>query len=127
MKQKFLLLVWILLFPCISSAGEPLVVTVVTKGSFTDAGKRIIEEAYRRIGVPIVFENLPGERALINTNDGKTDAELFRIDNINQRNPNLIKVPVSYIPNEVSAFSKLDIEIDCWESIKDYTTACASG
>ena len=56
--------------------------------------------------MPIAFKNFPGERALILTNDGITDGELFRIDKLNEKYPNLIQVPVSYIPDEVVVFSK---------------------
>ena len=100
------LLLGIIMLPLSVKAQEPLIITVVTPGIFTETGKIILEEAYKRIGVPIAFKNFPGERALILTNGGITDGELFRIDKLNEKYPNLIQVPVSYIPDEVVVFSK---------------------
>ncbi len=87
------LLLGIIMLPLPVYAQEPLVITVVTLGIFTETGKIILEEAYKRIGVPIAFKNFPGDRALILTNDGITDGELFRIDKLNETYPNLIQVP----------------------------------
>ena len=127
MMKRIILLGWVAMLSMSAVAQEPIVVTVVTKGAFTEAGKNIVGEAYKRIGVPVVFRDQPGERALVNTNDGKTDGELFRIDKINTRYPNLIQIPVSYIPDEVAVFSKLDIEVSDWASIKNYSTAVRRG
>jgi len=110
-----------------SYATDSFVVTVVTSGTFTEAGKSIVNEAYSRIGRSVVFRQLPGERALLDTNKGVTDAELFRIDGINVRYPNLIQIPVSYIPDEVAVFSKLDFTVDGWQSLTEYSTAVRRG
>lgn len=116
-----------MIVPLTLHAQEPLVVTVVTKGAFTEAAKKIIGEAYKRIDVPIVFETFPSERALISTNQGRTDGELYRIDKMNLNYPNLIQVPVSYIPDEAAAFSKLDIKSNGWKSLEPYRIAVRKG
>ena len=121
------LLLGIIMLPLSVNAQEPLVITVVTPGIFTETGKIILEEAYKRIGVPIAFKNFPGERALILTNDGMTDGELFRIDKLNEKYPNLIQVPVSYIPDEAVAFSRLNFVVDGWKSLKPYKIGVRRG
>lgn len=127
MYRNILLFTWIVIFSIAANAKDPLVITVVTKGSFTEASKNILKEAYRRIDVPVVFREFPGERALISTSEGQTDGELFRIDKINLRYPNLIQIPASYIPDEVAVFSKIEIALNGWESLKPFTTAVRTG
>ena len=117
----------IIILPIPLFAQQPLVITVVTSGTFTNAGKTILQEAYNRVGVPIEFVNYPGERALILSNDGVTDGELFRIDNMNEKYPNLVKVPVSYIPDEAVVFSKLNFAVDGWKSLKSYKIGVRRG
>ena len=121
------LLLGIILQPFLVFAQQPLVITVVTSGTFTNTGKTILQEAYNRVGVPIEFVNYPGERALILSNDGVTDGELFRIDNMNEKYPNLVKVPVSYIPDEAVVFSKIDFTVDGWQSLKSYKIGVRRG
>lgn len=119
----------LMMMPLTLQAQEPLVVTVVTKGAFTEAAKKIIGEAYKRINTPVEFKTFPSERALISTNLGRTDGELYRIDKMksNPKYPNLIQVPVSYIPDEAAAFSKLDIKSDGWKSLEPYKIAIRVG
>ena len=127
MYKNILLFTWVFIFSIAVNAKNPLVITVVTKGSFTEAGKTIRQEAYRRISVPILFRELPAERALINTSYGQTDGELFRVDKINLRYPNLIQIPASYSPDEGAVFSQMKIEVDGWQSLKTFSTAVRTG
>ena len=127
MLPRPILFVGLVLLSLACIADHKFVVTVVTQGAFTEAGKSIVKEAYSRIGISIEFRQLPGERAIVDTNKGVTDAELFRIDKINLRYPNLIQIPVSYIPDEVAVFSKMDIKVDGWQSLTEYSTAVRRG
>jgi len=125
--QYFAALVLLMALPAAANAQSPLIITVVTKGSFTEAGKSIIGKAYEKIGVAIEFEEYPGERALISTNDGKTDGELFRIAGLHKKYLNLIQIPVSYIPDEIAVFSKLNFKVSGWQSLKPYTVGVRIG
>ncbi|CAN2039139.1 hypothetical protein GMMP15_1080001 [Candidatus Magnetomoraceae bacterium gMMP-15] len=69
-----------------------------------------------------------GERALIMTNNGETDAEMFRVDNMQHRYLNLIQIPVSYIPSNNVVFSKnADFQVNGWESLRPYIIALRTG
>lgn len=102
--------------------GKTLTITVVSgDNSITRAGKSIIFEAYRRIGIKVNYLNLPGERALIMTNTGHTDGELLRVDGMSSKYPNLIKVPIVYLLAEQTAFSKnRKLKVAGWKSLKPY-------
>jgi len=107
---------------------KPIVITVVMDGPLPEAAKKMLEEAYRRLEIPVVFQDIPGERALIMTNNGETDAEMFRVDNMQQNYPNLIQIPVPYITSRNVVFSKdEDFQVRGWESLRPYIIALRIG
>ena len=126
-RKHIPLLIGLLFFSTFSFAEGSMSITVVTSGAFTEVGKKVLAEAYNRIGKTVNYHQLPAERALISTNKGNTDGELFRIDGINKRYPNLIQIPVSYISDEVAVFSKLVFPVDGWQSLSGFSTAVRRG
>lgn len=56
--------------------------------------KHIVSDAYRQLDINVRYVPAPGRRSLIMGNEGKTDAEVCRIDGISEEYPNLIKVNV---------------------------------
>jgi len=110
------------------SGKTPIVITRVIHGPLTDAAELILAEAYRRLGLTVEFRDVPGERALIMTNKGETDAEMFRVDGMRKTYPNLIKIPVPYVTSYNVVFGKkVDFKVDGWESLRPYTIALRIG
>jgi polar amino acid transport system substrate-binding protein len=102
-------------------AQQPLILSR-TVGLMGDIGTRVIVEAYRRIGIPVLATTFPGARALIMSNSGLTDGEVFRRSGIQQEYSNLIMIPVPIIYLEGMAFTKNpQIQISEWQSLAPYT------
>ena len=114
-----------------SVSADPQTLTIVyppEKNAFHDAAAAIIREAYKRLDIEIVFKILPGERALQSSNRGMVDGELVRIAGIDERYPNLIRVPVSHVMAEQMAFGRdATIVIDGWQSLVPYKFAFHRG
>ena len=82
---------------------------------------QVLEEAYHKLGITIVYKPLPGVRALVESSSGKVDGEVFRIANVEKKYPDLIPVSTPINQLEAVAFSKkASVEINDWQSIKDY-------
>lgn len=95
-----------LLFAAYGVEGKTYVITTVAQGGLFDIGQRFLEEAYQGIGMEVAFAQLPAERALVNSNRGLVDAEIFCVDGNNEQYRNLLKVPISFISAENVVFSK---------------------
>lgn len=90
--------------------------------------KRIAEEGFSRIGYQVDVTVLPGERALINANDGIDDGDIYRAPGFEAAYPNLVQVPESIGVMEFMAYSKdLDIPNINWNSLNNYVVAYATG
>jgi len=104
-----------------SAEGKTYIITTFAKGGLLEIGQIYIKEAYKRIGMNVKFMYLPAERALLSSNNGEVDGEIFRIDNVNKVYTNLLKVPTSFINAQHVAFSKiLNIQIDGFKSLRPY-------
>ncbi len=98
------------------------------ENAFHDAAAEIIRRAYARIGITVEYKTFPAERALRMSNDGQSDGELVRIEGIDEKYPNLIRIPVSHVTAEQMAFAQdPTIVIDGWESLRPYTIAFHRG
>ncbi len=88
---------------------------------FHDAATVILTEAYDQLGLTVHISTFPAERSLHLSNSGMIDGELVRIEGIDSRYPNLIRVPVSHVQAEQMAFaSSPDITIQGWQSLRPY-------
>lgn len=105
-------------------AASPLELTIVysnEKNAFHDAAAEIVRQAYKELNIKIKYKTFPAERALSLSNKGIADGELVRIEGIETRYPNLIRLPVSHVTAEQMAFAKLPgIKISGWRSLKPY-------
>jgi ABC-type amino acid transport substrate-binding protein len=84
------------------------------------AAIRVLNEAYQQIGIKVNIKELPGKRALVMSNGGKIDGELHRISGISVKYPNLIEVPIPIVKVPQMAFSKKNITVNGWESLRLY-------
>ena len=66
---RFALAVYFLLLSgLVSAREEPVVVATIAGSPDVAAGRAVIEEAYRRIGVPVVFRTFTASEALSMSN-----------------------------------------------------------
>jgi hypothetical protein len=100
----------------------------VVEGEFAEVGENILEEAYGRIGIKVKFVYYPSERALIQSNSGYLDGEMYRIDGLDETYENLIKVPTSYL-SAVHLVYAIDphIEVNGYKSLKSKSIAFRRG
>lgn len=85
-------------------------------------------EAFKRIGREITIQTVPGERALINLNNGDDDATFVRVHGLETTFLDLRVVPEKIIDFEFVAFT-LDpnIEVKEWTDLKSYSVAYIIG
>jgi polar amino acid transport system substrate-binding protein len=122
---KLLLFAALLGGSCASSVAEPLrEVTISTFPAADDplfvVCRKIMEEAYRRLGIKMNVLTMPGERSLIMANSGKTDGELCRKKDALQSYKNLVMVAPPLIRVDVVAFSFRKLDIRSWSDLAKY-------
>ncbi len=88
-----------------SIAAKPVVISVIANEQTHELAKPVVREAYRRIGYTVQFEPLPARRALEWANDGVTDGDLARIEGIQRKFPNLIRISIPVIHFSGVAFA----------------------
>lgn len=79
----------------------PLSVAVINDVPSTTAALNILEQAYQEHGYLPVSVTMPSRRALMESNAGTVDAELFRIAGIERSFPNLVRVPYPILRGRV--------------------------
>lgn len=89
----------------------------------------VLTEAFRRNELGFSMESLPGKRSLHFVEQGQLDGEAFRIDSFNKFNeyPKLIRVEEPIITIDQSVWSKKQIKVDGWESLKSYSIVYERG
>lgn len=86
------------------------------------AARRYVAEAYRRIGIAVEFIGMPGERSLVSSDSGVTDAELLRIKPLPGNYPNLVPVATPLHSQPITVFTiKEHFQVSGWESLRPYT------
>ena len=89
-------LIWTLLTILISTpcfAGEKLVLSGITSPR-SQIVYEILREAYSALGIEVEFKALPLLRSTHSAHSGVVDGELFKISGVDEKYPNLIKIPV---------------------------------
>ena len=100
---------------------EELVFSTFQDAPIQKLSALIVKEAYASIGVTSTIKEFPGERALVIANGGSVDGGLSRISGIQQKYPNLIRIPVAVNSLQGMVFTKeIDFEVKGWESLKPY-------
>ena len=127
MKVLMFLVMVSLILSSQAHANEQLVFSTADS-ALTPVNKRIVTEAYKRIGFKIQVERLPAARALRISNKGDVDGELFRIADIVSDYPNLRMIPIPIYILEVRVFSKdVEFSVNGWESLKPYNIGIIRG
>ncbi len=68
--------------------------TFQTDDVLTEIAKEVMTIAYNKLGEKVIYEYLPAERGIISANDGVVFGELYRIEGLENRYSNLIRIPV---------------------------------
>lgn len=90
--------------------------------------RKVMEEAYRRIGIRMKMVYMPGERSLVSTNMGRTDGELCRKKNLQlEQYKNLRMIDLPLTQAETVAFSKKRLNIRKWSDLKQYVIGYEAG
>lgn len=88
----------------------------------------IAKEAFSRVGVRLIIDDIPAKRALINANKGIHDGDLARIPGVTRTYPNLLVVPEVTWVAEITGFSKdANIKHPNWDSLSEYNVAYVRG
>jgi polar amino acid transport system substrate-binding protein len=85
-------------------------------------------EMFKRIGKSITIQILPGERSLLNLDQGIDDATLVRIRGIENAYPNVRMVPEKIMDMEFVAFTiDPNVEVKEWADLRSYSVAFING
>jgi len=87
----------------------------------------LVKEAFRRIGLDAEIVFNPTGRSLSDVNEGLADGELNRIEGMEKNFPNLVMVPEPNMVMDFVAFSKKDLSIDGWDSIRGLRVGVVKG
>jgi polar amino acid transport system substrate-binding protein len=108
----------------VTAALPPIVSTDSSPGYMEELAR----EAFGRVGVDIRVSALPGERALINANNGLDDGDLLRIAGLEKVYPNLVRIPEKVMDFEFTAFTRSNaIHISGFADLKPYSVAYVTG
>ena len=89
---------------------------------------RIVKTAYSRIGENVEFRGSPVARSIVNADRGITDGELARIEGLEKKFPNLIRVAIPIAYDEVFVYSKnFNFKVEGWHSLLPYKIGLLSG
>ncbi len=88
----------------------------------------LYKELSHRLGIEIVIQPLPAERALINANLGIDDGDVCRIAGLDKQYPNLIRVPEAVMHFQMSVFTrKARFTVSGPDSLKPYDVGIVTG
>ncbi len=105
-----------------SFAGEKTIVMVFPETKENFLGKWLYlsyTEAFKRLGLKLVYEHYPPKRCIYLSDAGKVDGELGRIYNYNKAHPNLMRVEESSFSVKIVAFTTdTSLKLNGWESLR---------
>ncbi len=108
----------------LSTIQRPPISTIFSDG-FADS---VATQAFDRLGINLIIQNIPAKRALVNANRGISDGDLARIEGVEKSYPNLIRVPEIIWIAEINAFSKdPSITLQHWRDLKHFSLAYIRG
>lgn len=102
-----------------NAGSEEILISAIENEQTHAIAKHVLMEAYSRLGYKVVFDDLPGRRALEWANTGLTDGDVARIAGTGTKYPNLIRVETPVIYFKGVAFSKtIDKPVNTWDDLK---------
>lgn len=102
--------------------------TLLENDPVTTIVERVLREAYRRLGMNMVLNKVPGERSLFSVNHGQVDGELYRKLGMERDYPNLRIVPVPLMTYEIVIFTLgTNFVVSGWDSLRPFTIGFVKG
>jgi polar amino acid transport system substrate-binding protein len=132
-RRTFLTIALALIAPGIAAAADAREIHISTLDGVgidpaTSIAEQVMREAYRRIDRVLVLHKLPGERTLLEANQGRMDGELYRKLGMEREYPNLVILPVPLLTYEIVIFTRgTDFNVSGWESLRPYTIGYVRG
>ena len=90
---------------------------------------KILEEIYKRAGIPLEFVEMPVERSIVQSSNGLIDGEIVRIYKVGELYPTLLRVPTPFTFFESTAFSVIPdvLPEEGWSGLSDYRVGMVRG
>jgi polar amino acid transport system substrate-binding protein len=131
-RRNLLKLLGLTCLPITSAQGQEItpmqISTLLETDPATTIAERVLHEAYRRLGLSIVVNKLPGERSLFAANHGQMDGELYRKLGMERDYPNLQIIPVPLLTYEIVIFTLgTSFVVNGWESLRPFTIGFVKG
>ena len=106
-----------------------LTIAILEKSPSSLVYSKILEEIYKRAGIPLDFVVRPTERSIVESSNGLIDGELVRIHKVGELYPTLIRVPTPYTFFESTAFSPIPdvLPEEGWNGLSDYRVGMVRG
>ena len=126
--QAFVALVFLIFTPKDVPAADELILATIDGSADVEAGVAVVKEAYQHLGIDVKVRWMKDKNALAQSDSGKVDGEVQRIDGINRTYANLIQVPIPVNFLHGAAFSKKhSFPITGWYSLKPYRVGIVEG
>lgn len=104
-----------------------LTFSIIENSDAQNAVKFKLLQVYKKLAVEVDFLNLPSNRALEFSNNGRTDGETFRIKSISKTYKNLVRVPTPVMSFEGFAYATRNLEIESWLDLKGLRVGIVRG
>lgn len=132
LRRVFSALYVLLLLLCMPASAAPLperiVLSRIDNDPVSDMAYQILQEAYRRLGIPLAAMPLPAERSLSYSSSGKTDGEVVRIAGLEKSYPTLVRVPEPLLEVRIYAFTTgAHLPVNGWSSLMPYRLCIRNG
>lgn len=89
--------------------------------------KELLKPAYKNISIDVSMLAMPSKRSLVNSNSHVTAGEIARITNINEKFPNLVRIPVPIMVSGIYALGLQPMSITSWQGLQPYNIAYRRG
>lgn len=88
---------------------------------------RLMKEAFRRLGREVEIVYAETDRSLIDVNAGVFDADINRIEGLEQTYPHLVRVPEPNMEMQFTAFVKKALPLASWADLAPYRVGLVRG
>lgn len=97
-------------------------------GAISQTALSVLREAYRRVGIPVRETATQADQALKEANRGELDGVPARVAGLENRYPNLIRIPVAVVTVDAMAFgNKVPLVLHNWDSLRPYRIGILKG
>lgn len=92
-------------------------------------GEIVLTELYKKLGIEISVQPMPGKRAILEAESGRMDGETMRIWSYGVEHPNTLRVPTPYYQLETMVFhiKDSDIKIKSKQDLEKYSVLKVRG